>query len=206
MFVADMAGFGLRRVRVDIAAFENRRSFFLHLSPDGDLPVLDDDGFVLWGGNAICAYLADVSHGRGVLPWPEDAQRRADAQRWLDWEAGKLRPGLEQWRSRSANRSPPDGFGEGAVLHSCLDQLNRHLRERYWLCDQRISVADAVVAAVLLHASIPHFPIRHYLNLEEWLMRVVDLHQMQVRSNESSRAAEESRSNRSMQRISPSPV
>ena len=55
---------------------------YLALNPNGLVPTISDDGFVLWESNAIVRYLA-ARHGSGTL-WPEDLRERADAERWMD--------------------------------------------------------------------------------------------------------------------------
>lgn len=53
------------------------------LNPNGLVPTIEDDGFVLWESHAIVRYLA-ARHGEGTL-WPKDLRKRADADRWMDW-------------------------------------------------------------------------------------------------------------------------
>ena len=54
------------------------------LNPNGLVPTIDDDGFVLWESHAIVRYLA-AKHAPGSL-WPEDLRIRAEADRWMDWK------------------------------------------------------------------------------------------------------------------------
>jgi len=56
---------------------------YLNLNPNGLVPTIEDDGFVLWESNAIVRYLA-AKHAAGSL-WPEDLRVRAEADRWMDW-------------------------------------------------------------------------------------------------------------------------
>ena len=53
------------------------------LNPNGLVPTIEDEGFVLWESHAIVRYLA-AKHGEGTL-WPKDLRIRADADRWMDW-------------------------------------------------------------------------------------------------------------------------
>lgn len=53
------------------------------MNPNGRVPVMDDDGFVLWESNAMVRYLAR-KHGLGTL-CPADPRACADADRWMDW-------------------------------------------------------------------------------------------------------------------------
>ena len=62
------------------------------LNPNGLVPTLVDDGFVLWESNAIVRYLA-AKHGSGAL-WPTDPRRRADADRWMDWHISTFWPAI----------------------------------------------------------------------------------------------------------------
>ena len=57
-------------------------------NPNGLVPTIEDDGFVLWESHAIVRYLAR-QHGMGKL-WPADAKVAADADRWMEWYSTTL--------------------------------------------------------------------------------------------------------------------
>jgi glutathione S-transferase len=63
---------------------------FRRLNPNGLVPTIDDEGFVLWESNAILRYLA-AKHAAGTL-WPTDVRERALADRWMDWANSTLWP------------------------------------------------------------------------------------------------------------------
>jgi glutathione S-transferase len=54
------------------------------MNPNGVVPTIDDDGFILWESNTIARYLAR-KYGKGKL-WPEDLQAQANQDRWMDWQ------------------------------------------------------------------------------------------------------------------------
>jgi glutathione S-transferase len=56
---------------------------YRRLNPNGLVPTLEEDGFVLWESHAIVRYLA-AKYGKGVL-WPVDERTRAIANQWMDW-------------------------------------------------------------------------------------------------------------------------
>jgi glutathione S-transferase len=53
------------------------------MNPNGLVPTLVEDGFVLWESHAIVRYLAE-KHGKGVL-WPMEVHARGIANQWMDW-------------------------------------------------------------------------------------------------------------------------
>ena len=61
---------------------------FLALNPNGQVPVLIEDAFVLWESNAILIYLAERE---GKL-LPANLGQRALALQWLGWQASELNP------------------------------------------------------------------------------------------------------------------
>lgn len=63
---------------------------YKRVNPNGQIPTIDEDGFVLWESNAIVRYLA-AKHADGTI-WPADLRVRADADRWMDWQATVLAP------------------------------------------------------------------------------------------------------------------
>src|SRR5688500_11898280 len=56
---------------------------FLKLNPNAQVPVIIDDGFVLWESNAIIRYLAKKHHS-DLLPRDLEAQSLVD--QWLSWQ------------------------------------------------------------------------------------------------------------------------
>lgn len=61
---------------------------FLALNPNGQVPVLIEDDFVLWESSAIMAYLA-AAYGPTPLQ-PADAKARALSDQWLGWQGADL--------------------------------------------------------------------------------------------------------------------
>lgn len=68
-------------------------SAFLSLNPVGMVPVIDDDGTVVWESNAIARYLA-ASRGCVEL-LPSDTRQRAYIEMWMDWQASDFN---NSWR------------------------------------------------------------------------------------------------------------
>lgn len=60
---------------------------YLAMNPNGLVPVIVDDGFVLWESNAIMRYLADTR--RSGL-WPVAPKERAMVDQWLTWQVSEL--------------------------------------------------------------------------------------------------------------------
>ena len=59
-------------------------------NPNGRVPTIDDDGFVLWESNSIVRYLA-MQYAPAAL-YAGDIRVFASASRWLDWENNELLP------------------------------------------------------------------------------------------------------------------
>jgi glutathione S-transferase len=62
---------------------------YLALNPNGQIPVIIDDRFVLWESNAIMRYLAEPA---GEVLIPADRHERARMEQWLSWQGTELNP------------------------------------------------------------------------------------------------------------------
>jgi glutathione S-transferase len=81
----------------------NRTPEYLRMNPNGKIPAIDDDGFVLWESNAIVRYPA-ATHGGGAL-WPHDPRQRADADRRFGLpQPHAERPNVQRWCRRLMTR------------------------------------------------------------------------------------------------------
>jgi len=85
------------------------------LNPNGRVPTIDDDGFVLWESHSIVRYLC-AKHSAGML-WPNDLQLRADAERWMDW-AFAFQSAMRDvfW---GLIRTPPEKRDANAIAAGC---------------------------------------------------------------------------------------
>ena len=61
---------------------------FLAMNPHGRVPVIDDDGTVVWESQTILRYVA-ATYGRGRF-WSDDPGERSLAERWMDWSQASL--------------------------------------------------------------------------------------------------------------------
>ncbi|MEA2988387.1 MAG: glutathione S-transferase [Alphaproteobacteria bacterium] len=98
---------GLTPERVDVGgAFgKNNEPPYLAMNPNGLVPTLEEDDFILWESNAVVRYLA-AKYGAGTLE-PADLRLRASAGRWMDWQLTTCAPAIHGlfW---GLIRTPPD--------------------------------------------------------------------------------------------------
>lgn len=120
---------------------------YLAKNPNGLVPVIEDDGFVLWESNAIVRYLA-AQYGEGTL-WPTDRMMRADADRWMDWQAVSFNPAIGPafWhliRFAPAKRDP-------AIVESARNSGEKKLA----LLDAHLATRDFVAGSSFTMGDIP---------------------------------------------------
>jgi len=169
-------GLPFERIDAGGAFGGNRTPEYLRMNPNGKIPVIDDDGFVLWESNAIVRYLA-AKHGAGTL-WPNDLRQRADADRWMDWHATELMPAMRNAfmqlvRAAPESRSQKLIDESNAATEPLMAILDEHLGGRHFLCAQQFTVADIAVGASVhrwFGLPQPHAPRP---NVQGWYRRLM---------------------------------
>ena len=122
---------------------------FLAMNPNGLVPVIIDDGFVLWESNAIVRYLAEKT-GSDLLP--SDAQERALVDQWLTWMVSDLNPSWAYIVPAKLRNDPPDPdpdrLSEAAAKWTrTMGILEGHLAKAGdYMANRRFSLADIVIA------------------------------------------------------------
>jgi glutathione S-transferase len=79
------------RIDAGMAFGRNHEPDYLAMNPNGRVPTLVDDDFVLWESNSIMRYLV-LAYGNGSPVYPEAPKHRAGVDRWLDWTLSTLQP------------------------------------------------------------------------------------------------------------------
>jgi len=62
-----------------------RDSEYRKLNPNGRVPTIDDDGFVLWEAGVILQYIAETRPAAAHL-LPKEPHQRASVLKWLMWD------------------------------------------------------------------------------------------------------------------------
>jgi len=127
----------------------------LRLNPNGHVPVLEDDGVVLWESMAINLYLAE-KHGKSPFQ-PSTPHGRAEAIKWSFWGMTEVEPHLLTVL-RNRLMLPPEQRNAKAAeeaenaLKAPLKVLDDHLKGREYLLGKDFTIADLNVAAILSFA------------------------------------------------------
>ena len=146
------AELGLAFERIDIAGTfgGNDQPDYLALNPNGVVPTIDDDGFVLWESNACVRYLA-ARYGRGSL-YAIDLRERAEADRWMDWQQNALLASFRPLFRGLVRQSPKERDNEAlARAHretvGCLAILDAHLEDRDFIGGAALTMGDIPLAS-----------------------------------------------------------
>ena len=145
---------------------------FKKLNPNGRVPLLDDDGLVVFESMAINLHLADKDRSGGLAP--RDAAERAHALQWSFWGMTEIEPGLiDAFVHRAmlppAQRNAGVAAAGEAKLARPLAVLDAELAKRTWLVGDRFTVADLNVASVLLVASPAQVSLAPWPSVQRWL-------------------------------------
>jgi len=133
---------------------ETRTPEFRALNPNGRVPVIDDDGFVLSESMAINLYLAKKH--RSAL-YPADPKHEALALQWSLWETDRLDRQIVEYVRHTqalpeAERKPALAEAAWKEVVPALDVLETALTKSRWLAGAEFSVADLNVASALYRA------------------------------------------------------
>jgi len=118
---------------------------YRRLNPNGLVPTIDDEGFVLWESHAIVRYLA-AKHSAGIL-WPDNLRVRADADRWMDWASTTLNAAMRIvfWgmvRTSPAERNTK-AIAESVVrAGELLEMVDAVLAKRPYIAGDNFTMGD----------------------------------------------------------------
>ncbi len=147
------------------------------MNPNGLVPTIDDDGFVLWESHAIVRYLAR-KHPTARL-CPEEPRMAADADRWMEWYSTTMWQNVRPvfW---NLVRTPPEQRNMAEVEDhrkkwaANLAIVNAHLATRDYVAGKSFTMGDIPIGVAafrwfnmpLERPALPH--------LEGWYQRICE--------------------------------
>jgi glutathione S-transferase len=172
---ADELGLAYERLEAGGKFGVNDTPAYLARNPNGLVPVIEEDGFVLYESNAIVRYL--VARDGEARFWPKELRERADVDRWMEWQSSNYTPAMTAifWQ---LIRTAPDKR-DAAVIDASRAKcekltavLDAHLAQREWLAGERFSAADIVVGCAV-HRWL-HLPVERVARpgVERWYARL----------------------------------
>jgi len=148
---------------------ETRTPEFRALNPNGRIPVIDDDGFVLSESMAINLYLAK----RHASPlYPRDAGNEALALQWSFWQTDRIDRQIVNYFMHAkvlpeADRKPEIAQACWKEAVEAFEVLETALGKAAWLAGPTFSIADLNVAGALYRALF--LDLSKWAHLQTWL-------------------------------------
>ena len=149
---------------------------FQRLNPNRLVPVIVDDGFVLWESHAIVRHLAQ-RHGRGTLS-PRDEQSFALADQWMEWSTTTLYADIIATCFLGLIRTPAKERNMAQIAAAAkragekLVILETQLKGRAFILGDTLTIADIACGSLMyryynLDIARPSLP-----NVEAWCGRI----------------------------------
>lgn len=140
------------------------------MNPNGVVPTIDDDGFILWESNTVARYIAR-KYGQGKL-WPADVREQANQDRWMDWQQTTMIAPVNAMFApliRGMGDKSPEAIEKGRQrAEQVLAMLDAWLASNEQISGKQFGVADCVLGPSVhrwYHLPIERPKLAH---LERW--------------------------------------
>lgn len=153
MWAADELGLTPKRIDVGGPFGGLDKPEYGAMNPNRLVPVMDDDGFVLWESNAILRYLADT-HGRGRIA-PEGRYAYARCDQWAEWAQSTLYSDiisicfLQLIRTPAKERNTAQVTAAAERAGSKLALVEAELAKHPFVAGEQLSIADIAIGTLM---------------------------------------------------------
>lgn len=171
-FVANFLGLEYEYKRISLRDGEHRTPEFLRINPVGKIPVMDDDGFVLFESDAIMRYLAGKKKSS---VYPADVKPRAVVDQWISFITIHIGGSLSKVlfnrvfapfaKVERDPRSEQDGLN---FLERYLPIIEKQLGKNKYIAGSELSLADFDLLANLDPAEVAGVSLEKYPNIIQW--------------------------------------
>lgn len=158
------------KIEVNLRAREQKTPDFLAMNPFGQVPVIDDNGTVIWDSIAIMTYLA-LTYDNGT--WlPRDPKTFAEVIAWLGKVAGPIAYGPATARRIVLFNTPHDPEPARQTAADFLTVTDGLLSGRDWLAGDHATLADLACYSYIAHAPEGGVDLTPFAHITAWLARI----------------------------------
>jgi len=149
----------------------NDTARYRSLNPNGKVPTIVDQDFVLWESNSCTRYLS-AKHGAGTL-YPDNLEMRSSAERWMDWQISTVSPTLVPvfW---GLIRTPPKERNAAEIekarkkLSANLSILDTHLKNSKYIVGENFTMGDIPIGITAYRWFKMEMEREQYQDLKRW--------------------------------------
>jgi glutathione S-transferase len=174
----------VNEVIIDLMTGEHLKEPYTKLNPNGLVPTLVDDDFVLTESSSILKYLADKFD---LALYPKDLKQRARVNEMMDWfNTGFYRDygyGVVYPQIYPHHKRPSDDLQKGTIewgknlTKKWLKVLNDTWlgKGNKFLAGDQMTIADIFGAGLLTSGHVTRDHFKDYPNIDRWLKNVGSL-------------------------------
>ena len=167
-------GLEFERVNVDLSKREQKNPEYLKIHPFGQIPALDDEGFIVYDSTIINEYLEDEYPYPALMP--EGSEARARARMMEDFRDTHFNPPcvrlIYEARKSEVERDANLVAAAKADIAKCFERIDKELQGKEYLAGS-FSLADIAFMANL--DLLDHFQIavdpKHKSSID-WIVRL----------------------------------
>lgn len=177
LWVAHELGLAYEHVPLPYLGGATRTPEFLAINPNGHIPVIDDDGVLVWESMACALYLAERFKGnRAASLAAKNHAELAEILRWSFWVVTECEKDALIFLMHSSlmpeeRRKPQLADEAQRRLLDPLRVLEQHLQTRSHLAAERFTMADICVASVMAWVQGSTELMAQCPRVDDWLRR-----------------------------------
>jgi len=154
----------------------NQTSDYLAMNPNGLVPTLKENDFVLWESHSILRYLAKTHDPSGTL-YPQALKDCALVDQWLDWSTTTAWPPMRilfwGWiRTAENERNQSDLAKNRLIMPKMLTILDDQLRQHAWVAGEHFTVADIPLALIVHRWLLLPIEREDLAHVERWFSQM----------------------------------
>jgi glutathione S-transferase len=169
-------GVPYEKVKLDLTAGDQRKPEYLALNPNGKVPLVVDDGTVIYESLAILLHLGE-RYGVEKDLFPSASAPRAEAFKWMAWAQGTLVDTASRIMRNSSERFPAEQHNVKQLeaarkeIAELLGILDKELDGKEYLVGGKFSFADLAIAAYVPFMARLGVDLGPHKHVQAWVGR-----------------------------------